>query len=84
MKSSMEGSITMEQKRALYLIYVKYENWKIKNNYYDFMDVVKHVFKYYNSSNVARLDYLVIDEVQDLAPLTIQLLLLATSKNAFF
>ena len=36
------------------------------------------------SSNPPNVDYLVVDEVQDLAPLTIQLLLLITRKDVFF
>ena len=84
MKSSMQESVTEEQKRKIYLIYLNYEKWKRKNGYYDFIDVVKHVFYHYPSWTKHKLDYLVVDEVQDLAPLTIQLLLIATSQNVFF
>ncbi|CAI2362242.1 unnamed protein product [Moneuplotes crassus] len=84
MKSPMDDYIDETEKYRVYLMYLKYEQWKGKHHYYDFMDVVRHVFKYYPSWKRKHIDYLVIDEVQDLAPLTIQLLLLATQQNIFF
>jgi hypothetical protein len=85
MKSSMEDYITDRERHLVYLIYVKYEKWKNMHHYYDFMDVVRHVFKYYPYWSIKnKLDYLVVDEVQDLAPLTIQLLLLVTNEKVFF
>ena len=83
-QSSMGDSISRSVKRQIYLIYMKYEKWKNQNNCYDFMDVVNHVFRNYPQTTNKKIDYLVVDEVQDLAPLTIQLLLLATSQNVFF
>ena len=83
MKSSMDYLEDFER-HHLYLIYVKYENWKAKHNYYDFMDVVRHVSIYYPSWKVKDIDYLLVDEVQDLAPLTIQTLLKASNNYEFF
>jgi superfamily I DNA/RNA helicase len=82
-KSSMPY-LDNREKNQLYWIYVKYEGWKAKNNYYDFMDVVRHVFLYYPVWWKTKIDYLIVDEVQDLTPLTIQLLLSVTNKNVFF
>ena len=48
MKSSMEY-LDDKEKHQLYMIYLKYEEWKEKHHYYDFMDVVRHVFKFYPS-----------------------------------
>ena len=83
MKSSMDY-LEENERHHLYLVYVKYENWKNKHNYYDFMDVVKHVSVYYPSWKRDDIDYLIIDEVQDLAPLTIQTLLKACKRYEFF
>ena len=33
----------VEEKTKLYYIYVWYEQWKHENNFYDFMDVVRHI-----------------------------------------
>mmetsp|Transcript_42011 Transcript_42011/g.48677 ORF Transcript_42011/g.48677 Transcript_42011/m.48677 type:complete len:275 (+) Transcript_42011:1839-2663(+) len=77
LKSSMDY-LTPSEKNQVYWIYVKYEEWKNRNNMYDFMDVVKHVMYHSRFYNKSKIDYLVIDEVQDLTPLTIQLLITAT------
>ena len=84
MESPMEDSISLDEKHRIYLLYMKYEKWKKKHYYYDFMDVVRHVFKFYPHWKAHNIEYLVVDEVQDLAPLTIQLLLTATKQNVFF
>lgn len=83
MKSSMDYLDEFERNH-LYLIYVKYEKWKTKHNYYDFMDVVRHVSVYYPTWRRDDIDYLIIDEVQDLAPLTIETLLRACKRYEFF
>ena len=82
-KSSMPY-ITPKEKNQIYWLYVKYEQWKNENNFYDFMDVVKHVSLHYPSYLKSKIDYLIVDEVQDLTPLTIQLLVSVTNKNVFF
>ncbi|CAI2383785.1 unnamed protein product [Moneuplotes crassus] len=83
-KSTIDNFESPEEKYKLYLIYLQYEKWKARNNLYDFMDVVRHIFYNSNLNLNQKIKYLVIDEVQDLAPLTIQLLLLTTSENIFF
>ena len=82
-KSSMDYLEDKERAR-IYWLYVKYEDWKTKNNLYDFMDVVKHVYFYYPKYWKTKVDYLIVDEVQDLTPLTIQLLVSVTNNNVFF
>lgn len=82
-KSSMDY-LSNNEKVQVYYLYVKYEHWKMQNNMYDFMDVVKHVFYHFPIHSKTKIDYLVVDEVQDLTPLTIQLLVTATNKNVFF
>ena len=83
MESSMKY-LSPRERNQLYWIYVKYEKWKTEHNYYDFMDVVKHVFFYFPIYWKTKVDYLIVDEVQDLTPLTIQLLVSITNKNVFF
>jgi ATP-dependent exoDNAse (exonuclease V) beta subunit len=83
LKSSMEY-LSVKERYLLYWIYVKYESWKSQHNYYDFMDVVKHVFFHFPVYWKTKVDYLIVDEVQDLTPLTIQLLVSITNKNVFF
>ena len=64
----------------MYAIYLEYERWKQERNAFDLMDLVQYIF---NSSKVTsswygqamRMDFLMIDEVQDLTPSTMQLLL---------
>ena len=53
------------------------------------MDLVQHIrrsskfmYKYYYSE--MRIDYLMIDEVQDLTPRTLELLLYSTNNKAYF
>ena len=82
-QSSM-NYLSMKERAQIYWIYVKYEQWKNSHNMYDFMDVVRHVFYHFPIYNKTKIDYLVVDEVQDLTPLTIQLLVSATNNNVFF
>jgi superfamily I DNA/RNA helicase len=83
MKSSMDY-LDAKERLQIYWIYVKYEKWKNAHNYYDFMDVVRHVFYHFPSYRKTKIDYLIVDEVQDLTPLTIQLLVTIVNKNVFF
>ena len=82
-KSSMDY-LSMTERAQIYWLYIKYEQWKNAQNMYDFMDVVRHVFYHFPIYNKTKIDYLVVDEVQDLTPLTIQLLVSATNNNVFF
>lgn len=74
--------ITQKERQTLYYIFLKYEEWKVSSRAFDFLDVVNHVLhhggeSYYSSSfdYSSKFDYLIIDEVQDLYPKTIKLLL---------
>jgi superfamily I DNA/RNA helicase len=83
LKSSMDY-LSDKERLQIYWLYIKYESWKNWHNLYDFMDVVKHVFCNFPMHFKTKVDYLVVDEVQDLTPLTIQLLVSVTNKNVFF
>ena len=58
-----------EQKKEIYNIFKQYENWKYKNNYFDFQDVVNYLIREVNIELVPEnrkiLDLVFIDEVQD-------------------
>jgi len=75
-----EGSafLTKREKSTLYYLFLKYEEWKLNVKAFDFLDVVNHVVKESvtkGSSQHEKMDYLIIDEVQDLYPKTAKLLL---------
>lgn len=49
----------------MYEIFIQYESWKLKNKYYDMMDIVNYLltqFKYGRYTG-APVHYLMIDEV---------------------
>lgn len=94
----LEGSeyLSGGEKRNIYYAFLAYEKWKKNVGAFDFMDVVQHEWKnrwqsssyisYYKrlfSSNL-KYDYLLVDEVQDLPPKAIKLLLECASENVFF
>ena len=58
-----------EQKNEIYKIFMQYENWKFKNNYFDFQDVVNYLIREVNIELVPQnrkiFDLVFIDEVQD-------------------
>jgi hypothetical protein len=60
---------TEEQKDEIYDFYIKYEKWKVENNYFDFQDVVNYLIRQVSielvPKNVKLIDILFIDEVQD-------------------
>ena len=60
---------TEEQKDEIYDYYIKYENWKKTNKYFDFQDVVNYLIRQVSielvPENVKLIDILFIDEVQD-------------------
>ena len=76
------------ERKTVYWIFLEYEKWKKEVNAFDLMDLVHHINtsgktnqRYYNDM---RINYLMIDEVQDLTPKTIQLLLKITNERVFF
>jgi superfamily I DNA and RNA helicase len=70
----------------IYYLFQEYENYKIYNKCYDMMDVVNHILQelMLNRYADACLDYMFIDEVQDLTPATIYLLTKMTKKNVLY
>lgn len=96
--------INHKEKKTLYYLFLKYEDWKIQVKSFDFLDVVSHILsnKYttqnrrqydfknnrwlnYHSHGIGKtFDYLIVDEVQDLYPKTIKLLLDHTRYKVVF
>ena len=76
------------ERKTVYWIFLEYEKWKKEANAFDLMDLVHHIYssgktnqRYYNDM---RINYLMIDEVQDLTPKTLQLFLKLTNERVFF
>ena len=85
----MYGSVTLslKEKSTLYYLFLKYEEWKLNVRAFDFLDVVNHVLYEMGSnggSQSKKIDYLIIDEVQDLYPKTVKLLLEQTRYKVVF
>lgn len=72
--------LSQSEKDVIYTIYEKYEAWKKEVKGFDFMDLVNHVLRelqgvYYKGTPI---HFMLVDEVQDLTPATIRLLLKVT------
>ena len=82
-KTSM---LTPEEKYEIWDLFILYERWKVREDAYDMQDVVNYLLNqisFYGYSGVP-IHYMMIDEVQDLTPSTISLLLLLTKQKLFF
>ena len=87
LKDEATDFLYLNEKKAIYYIFLEYEKWKAEQRAYDFMDVVNHIQKrlwYGEAMKRMKMDYLMVDEVQDLTPKTLQILLKLTSHNVFF
>ena len=64
-------TLLKSERGTVYWIFLEYEKWKRQENAFDLMDLVHHLYtstKFYRKSNDIMIDYLMIDEVQDLPP----------------
>lgn len=73
----------------MYWIFLEYERWKQAENAFDQTDLIQHILqsgkatsRWYNTE--MGMDFLMIDEVQDLTPKALQLLLNLTNQNVYF
>ncbi len=84
--ASKNTMIAEKNKRWIYDIFLDYEGWKDQQGGYDFMDVVNHVLKQIHNFgyNGTPIHFLMIDEVQDLSPATLFLLMKVTEQGVFF
>ncbi|CDW72543.1 lupus brain antigen [Stylonychia lemnae] len=86
-KEEASEFLYLDEKKAIYYIFLEYEKWKAEQRAYDFMDIVNHIQKrlwYGETVRRMKMDYLMVDEVQDLTPKTLQILLKLTAHNVFF
>ena len=75
-----------EEQKKIYDIFYCYERWAYGNNYYDSSDIVNHILnqvKWYGYQGPP-IHFIMCDEVQDLPPATLLLLLKITDQNLFF
>jgi len=93
-----KGSVWLskKEKNTLYYVFLQYEEWKMKARLFDFLDVVNHVagqmelnkqngyYNYQGFNNHKFAEFLIIDEVQDLYPKTIKLLLSVSKYKVVF
>lgn len=81
-------TLTRHELQTVYWIFIEYEKWKDEQNAFDLMDLVIHIRKSNKVSSSwyqeLRMDYLMIDEVQDLTPATLDLLIRLTRNKVFF
>lgn len=78
--------LTTEAKYEIWELFILYERWKVQQSAYDMQDVVNYLLNqisFYGYNGVP-IHYMMIDEVQDLTPATISLLLLLTKQKLFF
>jgi len=86
-ESQGSGFLKKDERRLIYYLFLEYERWKKEVNAYDFMDIINHLQKrlwYGDTLKRMQMDYLMVDEVQDLTPKTLQVLLRLTSHKVFF
>ena len=70
----------------LYEIFYLYEKWAYQNNYYDQSDLVNHILSQikWNGYHGQPIHFIMCDEVQDLPPAALLLLLKLAEQNLFF
>ena len=77
---------TKEIKTEIFDIFILYERWKVKNGFYDLMDVVNYQLNQFKYGRYLgkTIHYLMIDEVQDLPHAVLLLLAKITEQGLFF
>lgn len=78
--------LTREERMDIYDLYIEYEKWKVREDAYDFQDIVNYLLyqiKFYGYQGIP-IHYMMVDEVQDLTSATLALLLNVTQQKLFF
>lgn len=79
--------LSTDQKTAIYQVYTKYQSWKFHVGAYDLMDVVSYITQELTYGRVTTalpsIDFIMVDEVQDLCCSTIKLLTKLCQCNIF-
>lgn len=80
-------ALSTDQKMAIHQVFTKYQRWKFHVGAYDLMDVVNYILQELTYSRVSvslpSIDYIMVDEVQDLCCATIKLLTKLCKCNIF-
>lgn len=74
------------EKSDIWDLFIVYERWKVREDAYDMQDVVNYLLNqvsFYGYNGVP-VHYMMVDEVQDLTPATLYLLLHLTKQKLFF
>jgi tetratricopeptide (TPR) repeat protein len=85
-KGQKVSLLTREEKMEVWELFILYERWKVQHRAYDFQDIVNYVLcqvKYYGYSGVP-IHFMMVDEVQDLTPATIYLLISICKQKLVF
>ena len=71
---------------TIYNIFYEYEDWCRRNNCYDMLDIVNHILSQmrWKQYTGIPIHFIMCDEVQDLPPAALFLLLKVTEQNIFF
>lgn len=85
-ESSKNKFLNEQEKREIFFIFKLYKAWKLKLNKFDETDLVNHLLKKIlkNTYLGPTINFLFIDEVQDLTPATIYLVSQVASNNIFY
>ncbi|OMJ66529.1 hypothetical protein SteCoe_36591 [Stentor coeruleus] len=73
-------------KSDIWDLFIVYERWKVREDAYDMQDVINYLLNqvsFYGYNGVP-VHYMMVDEVQDLTPATLYLLLHLTKQKLFF
>lgn len=85
-KGRKQSLLSREEKLGIWELFYEYEKWKVSCRAYDFQDIVNYILsqiKYYGYMGIP-IHYMMVDEVQDLAPATITLLIHVTKEKLMF
>lgn len=74
-----DNTYDLKNKKNIYDIAKRYQNWIERNNYLDDNDLAYEVLKYSQENKINKFDYIIYDEFQDLSEK--QLLVLVTLLN---
>ena len=77
----------VEEKLQVYMIWVRYEQWKSEMRAYDLNDVINNILQQLRANflkETQTIHFLMVDEVQDLTQNIISLLMSLAQQNVFF
>ncbi|OMJ83259.1 hypothetical protein SteCoe_15847 [Stentor coeruleus] len=85
-KGRKQSLLSREEKLEIWELFIEYEKWKVSCRAYDFQDIVNYILsqiKYHGYIGIP-IHYMMVDEVQDLTPATITLLIHVTKEKLMF